>query len=482
MMKKTTNKTISTILSLIFITCVTPCVAFADNAIVNSYIPSTTENGGIDSNSLIGDGTTESPYLIYNGDDLILFRDKVNSGDTDISGKLMDDIVLNRNFNYLKFNIDSYESVTYDGGDVPETFIQWEPIGSSYGDYYNGTFDGNGYTISGLYINNPTADEQALFGCIYQDGTVKNLGIVNSCIIAQNSVCGIVATNYYGNIENCYNAATVAGNDTVSGIVAYGAGNVEDCYNTGEIFGSATTIGGVAGGNYGNIFKCYNSGNVSGSEYVGGIAGMNDMIVENCYSTGAISGDTGIGGVVGMNLVSVKNCYNIGKVSGTTDAGSVAGSSDESSLINCYYLEDNQIVNSLGNMISKEQFASQDIFVNSGWDFTSTWIIDDNLKRPVLQSLSEKIIRIAAAEYIRTSDGYEINALLTQPADNMKILSALYDENGLMIATSCSDADDGVYHSLNIKSDEPGTLLKVFLWNDTDSIYPVCDAKSIVIE
>ena len=209
---------------------------------------------------------------------------------------------------------------------------------------------------------------------------------------------------------------------------------------------------------------------------------MNDMTVENCYNTGEISGNTGVGGVVGANLISMGNCYNIGKVSGTMDVGSVAGSSDESSLTNCYYLEDNQVENSLGTMISQEQFAIQDTFENSDWDFTSTWVMDDNLKRPILQSLSEKITRIATAEYARTSDGYEINTVLTQPAENMVILSALYDENGLMIAAGCSEANDGAYHSLSIAADEPGKLLKVFLWNDTDNAYPVCSVKSIVIE
>ena len=97
-------------------------------------------------------------------------------------------------------------------------------------------------------------------------------------------------------------------------------------------------------------------------------------------------------------------------------------------------------------------------------------------------SLSDKNIRIASAEYSKTANGYEINAVLTNSADNMMILSALYDENGAMIAVALSSAYDAVYHSLNIESDKPGALLKVFLWNDTAAISPVCGAKSIIVE
>lgn len=480
--KITINKKISVILSLVFITYMIPCESFADSGSDKDYIPTSPKITELSSVELVGEGTEESPYLIYNSDELITFRDKVNSGETEICGRLMDDIVLNQNFDASKFEIESYTSVTYDGGAVPEEFVQWEPIGNSYGNYYNGTFDGNGYTISGLYINDPEAWEQALFGCIYTESTIKDLGIINSCIIAQNNVSAVVVTNNGGNIENCYNSATVAGNDTISGIAAYSIGNVSRSYNTGNILGSSTTIGGVTGGNYGTVTECYNSGKVTGGEYVGAIAGMNDNYVGSCYNTGEVSGSSSVGGVVGFNLISMENCYNIGRISGNEDVGCIVGANGGNDPAGCYYLENDQAGNGFGTSISEEQFSEQDIFISSSWDFESTWIMDEELKRPVLQSMPEKVIRIAAADYVRTSNGYYINAVLTHPAENMVILSALYDDNGSIIAAACSEAYDGTYYSLNIAADKSGAFVKVFLWNNTGEIYPICADKRIDIE
>lgn len=109
-----------------------------------------------------GTGTEDNPYQISSADDLEEFRDIVNgeNGKTQNSSAcaiLKDNIVLNCNENN-----------------------QWTPIGSE-SNRYTGTFDGNGKTISGIYINTDE-DNQGLFGCIGEDGTVKNLGIEDSWI------------------------------------------------------------------------------------------------------------------------------------------------------------------------------------------------------------------------------------------------------------------------------------------------------------
>lgn len=93
------------------------------------------------------------PYLIRTAQELIEFSNRVNSGEGDLSAKLMNDIVLNENFEQDKFARSADGTVTYNGGAVPESFVQWTPIGSPYSTNYTGVFDGNGYTISGLYIN-----------------------------------------------------------------------------------------------------------------------------------------------------------------------------------------------------------------------------------------------------------------------------------------------------------------------------------------
>ena len=69
--------------------------------------------------------------------------------------------------------------------DIDLSGHSWEPIGNSAQSFL-GVFDGNGHTISGLYIDAPDEDNQGLFGYLGDDETasaeVKNIGIVNSFI------------------------------------------------------------------------------------------------------------------------------------------------------------------------------------------------------------------------------------------------------------------------------------------------------------
>ena len=73
-------------------------------------------------------------------------------------------------------------------GKVSESnFIEWEPIGKhdNYDDVYTGTFDGQGYTISGLYFNDTKASYVGLFGYIGDEyyghkGKISNVGVSDS--------------------------------------------------------------------------------------------------------------------------------------------------------------------------------------------------------------------------------------------------------------------------------------------------------------
>ena len=89
----------------------------------------------------------------------------------------------------------------------------WTPIGAG-STPFRGTFDGGGYTITGITINNPTTNNQGMFGYI-EGGTVKNLGLINVSIAGNNSVGGLVGeiegldTIY---IQNCFVTGSVTGN------------------------------------------------------------------------------------------------------------------------------------------------------------------------------------------------------------------------------------------------------------------------------
>ena len=217
---------------------------------------------------------------------------------------------------------------------------QWTPIGS-YGirgeEAYIGTFDGNGNTISGLYVDSD-AQYVGLFGCVGRNGKIQNVGVVDSYISATgDKVCvgGVCGYNVGGTIENCYNTGTITATaqatgiySSVGGVCGFSFWNIFNCYNTGKVSvtGDRAWVGGVSGFNGKDIKNCYNTGEVSvavDGGAVGGVCGDNDRgsRITNCYNTGKVS-VTGsrdfVGGVCGMNADTIENCYFL---TGTADKG-----------------------------------------------------------------------------------------------------------------------------------------------------------------
>lgn len=103
----------------------------------------------------------------------------------------------------------------------------WTPIGDDIKSF-KGTFDGNGFEIQNLYINNNTATYQSLFANT-TEATIKNL-TVSGDITAKSYVEGIAGHSYRGVIENCCNKVNVSGQNTIGGIKGM-ANNVEIKYS-----------------------------------------------------------------------------------------------------------------------------------------------------------------------------------------------------------------------------------------------------------
>ena len=215
----------------------------------------------------------------------------------------------------------------------------WTPIGLDWGIEFYGTFDGQGHTVSGVYINTENPN-QGLFGI--NSGTIKNVGVTESYIRGSESVGGMCGYNSGGTISNCYNYGTVSGNRYVGGVCGDNSGTISNCYNSGTVHGNGN-IGGVCGYNPdGIISNCYNSGTVRGFDYIGGVCGYNHYAISNCYNTGTVSGIERVGGVCGYNDYStISNCYNSGTVTGDYKVGGVCGSNEstkstQNTLANCY--------------------------------------------------------------------------------------------------------------------------------------------------
>ena len=215
---------------------------------------------------------------------------------------------------------------------------------------FTGSFEGNGFTIRNLYINNSkTKISVGLFGATKGGGRVQNLGIVDAYLVQRNMdfvsrTGGLVGLNDGGTISNCYFAGetTAVGralSSIIGGLVGESkSGAITNCYTSGTASaraGAGLTLGGLVGQNRGTITNCYSlttdlNGSGSGlSTWVGGLVGLNDVggTISNCYATGNVTGDTSgrsdkinkklnLGGLVGLGgeTGTISNCYATGNV------------------------------------------------------------------------------------------------------------------------------------------------------------------------
>ena len=162
-----------------------------------------------------GTGTESDPYQISNGAELAYLAEKVNGGES-YSG------------NYFKLTSD----IRLNADDVPtagDSLNSWTSIGNAMRKKFQGTFDGDGHTISGLYINN-AVQNQGLFGYVGRGGVVQNLVVAGRVTATgQNYVGGIVARLNGGTVQNCgFYGAVTAGTSYTGGVV--GSGSATNCW------------------------------------------------------------------------------------------------------------------------------------------------------------------------------------------------------------------------------------------------------------
>ena len=323
-----------------------------------------------------GLGTAAYPYQISTAAQLKLFRDIVNdsNGQTQNRGACA----------VLTADIDLKNE-------------PWTPIGKYTNDGnnntpYTGTFNGQGHTIKGLYVNLSDV-AVGLFGCL-EDAAVRNL-TVDGYVQGRHIVGGIAGkARAYGTapstVENCRNDChVVCEYDTGSGSFLYIGGivgsaadtTIAGCVNTGvvEAKGSnnySSVAAGIVGSLYENVTvkNCYNTGEikVTGDKLkegtAGGIAGSDTYggnTVSDCYNLGAVAVNyTGnrsnytakVGGIMGdiyYSNTTVSNCYSVGALTsatgtGTSYVGGVVGKNANGTVGNCYYL-DSTATKAVGN-------------------------------------------------------------------------------------------------------------------------------------
>lgn len=170
-----------------------------------------------------GDGTAEDPYQLVNYSNLVWFGQQVDSGALYINAILAADITANENLLDADGNVKGTPEYT------------WTPI-CNKSEFYQGTFDGKGHTISGLYA--PDTSESKKCGFIgLCNGTIKNLGITDSFFGGSGIFVGTFVGNGSGEcvIENCFSSAVVQAAYLCGGIAGMTYGTIRNCYFAGKI-------------------------------------------------------------------------------------------------------------------------------------------------------------------------------------------------------------------------------------------------------
>ncbi|MFB6227249.1 MAG: hypothetical protein ABEH88_01475 [Halobacteriales archaeon] len=218
----------------------------------------------VDPADLPGNGTSDDPYIITNASELQATEDDLNATYR------------------LGADIDASNTVGWNGGDG------FDPVGerpsyNSPGPPFTGTFEGAGYTITGLHIDRSTANVVGLFGGVGESGRISDVKLTNIAINGSDDVGGLVGVNA-GTVRNASASGAVNGSDVVGGLV--GRNRLE------------STVMNLSAGVVRNGFA---SAAVSGSELVGGLVGVNGGTVRNGFATGAVNGSGLVGGLVGVN-------------------------------------------------------------------------------------------------------------------------------------------------------------------------------------
>lgn len=280
---------------------------------------------------------TQAPdgfYEIASASHLLWFADQVNHSQRfDICARLVADI-----------DLSSVCSAQHGS---------WEPIGGIDGTStgvvskgYCGTFDGQGHTITGLYIN-LRATHQGLFGVAYNDnGAVRRAATLRHLVVD-----GYVATGGYSGILAGLTNGGVIEHVTTRGQLTVGGSTekiyvapicgaarqstvIRDCYNYAKVTIPANAanpdngyvnVGGIVGRLQGTMERCINYGTLdaSGAAQVGGLVGYADGDITDCANAAAVTGRDYVGGLAGFytNVISITRCFNAGELSVTKTLG-----------------------------------------------------------------------------------------------------------------------------------------------------------------
>jgi len=361
----------------------------------------------------IGKGTPEDPFRITTVEEL----EQLLTGEVfvrDAYYKLMNDLDL--------------AAAGYGEGGK-----SWTPIGKQAGGLvkFSGEFDGNGHTISNLYINTTQAEEKwGLFAELEPTGVIKDLNLTNVNITTMGTRVGALVGYSKGGVVNVFVQGKITGKTSgdadVGGVVGYQyqSGVIRNVFSDVEITAGGRRLGGIVGvadvaaGDTNPIIirDCYSIGNVIGNtsdaRQAGGIVGyVRGTIIERCYASGDITGSKETGGLIGFveqrsgNPITpeIKNSFYMGARvtifdSSNSQVGTIIGNmkTDNGTPVtsNLFASSSTELVGPSKPSSSAYQGVSTPIdsfksvewlTTNLGFNFELNWEVKEGASRPTLK-------------------------------------------------------------------------------------------------
>ena len=257
---------------------------------------------------------------------------------------------------------DGYTANTFEGkffklgADITYTHIsEWNNANSTENNYtaigrlsvnkfytFMGTFDGDGYTVSGIRIYKKDATDansfQGLFGHIGEQGIVRNITLDDSRITG-DTWSGGIAGNSVGTVDNCHVTDqvlihTLSTGDKHGGIAGRNSGLLQNSTSAATLSANsvnAKEYGGIAGYNLGTVQNCLAVGTSisSQNQYVGAIVGVNDggTLVSNYYRNCTVGStanaiNVGVGGESSStDQAGARSVHTLTLVDGVTASG-----------------------------------------------------------------------------------------------------------------------------------------------------------------
>jgi hypothetical protein len=276
-----------------------------------------------------GSGEIGDPYLLYSADDL--YKITITDCHMDKHFKVMADIDMS-------------------GYNGQEGNPEFSGISA-----FDGTFDGNGHTISNY------TSSCSLFPSLQFRGVLRNIRMENVQLVfgEKSKVCGVMTDYSKGVIENCsVVGGNISGFGYVGGLIGYSYhALIKNCCTDVLVQGAINPDS--SGYGFGGLI---------------GAMGIGDVL--NSYANGDVLGDIHVGGLIGsVNSGTFVNCYSSGQVTGNDYVGGFVGRNNSGTFYGCFWDTETsgQLTSAGGEGKTTGEMETLSTFKDAGWDF-----IDDN--------------------------------------------------------------------------------------------------------